>query len=1191
MISLRLLLVMVMSFYGAQSFSSGGTKCSDWVSGPGITVVPSSSSNIGVDVVGGAIQIGLDHNNTKIQACRDASDPLRGAKGYPSIFERIKLMRLGDAFNPVYKVYHQTCMFRDIFCNHAECSISDFNFSTFQCGAPKDAWTNTTAIDPHAKNTYCLEKYLPTQKIKHDPTGKATNKSNLALVCAYVGGKAIDGSCLLPDYLNLIGCVDEPAKPAPPIYNPSIVTQAQPVIDYIAVNASDPASAPAASDVLQAYVARGSTFNAPVIQMVLANPVNNTTTYLPLYYSYSGVSSTSNISDGVYSTSSAFSSLNPNQANCGSFTSINTSKVAYTYCAQIPAYDPSQICACMKIITPNPSDSQDLCAVDSYIGCVPRPNVKQSGYAVVVDNISGIYNDSHYSSSNNSITPIPQAKISFVKTDGIGPIITDADGTRVMKSMQDRKYYKLDDHNNMTTVRAKAPVSTVSNNGSQGASIVSASAGISNNTDGSITVLKGIFEHRPNYDLSSPLVTNPYSITGYSQDVLTVFGVDFSAIMPVMNINNGQPLIETILTPGARRNVDGCNAYSAGSSLSSTQMSMFSNSLSNYYVPDGTRWRSSCRGRQAAVGATYNNSTYAGMSLGCFYNGNDGSSPNPALAANYFSMGNGYLDCQQTSVGIGCDMSGKNCAIQPGNFVLSLAGDANNGSLNCCMGAIPNDFNFLGGASTCSSVYTHDAYAEGIVCPGVYVTDVYNDISANNTGYGRPRSTDLTLMIQGNLSTPMQIATGLDGNNNPLLNSSLPSNIGAIIDPLTGVKQVSNICVYSSATGGWDPIGYNLNSTNDASDDPTQLNIYLCDHVPQMCNTITAAIATPSTANAVWDRAIDGATNTGTCLAGYTTNSGGTTVSGTCNDGAMIISPILDANGNNTNTCYTSCAAINSAVNGDWVNSGYATFSSSANGQEAFGTCIAGYTQVVVNGSSVPPTLTCRNGEWNYANLQNPCVLASCPAITSSSASSGWALFSPGSNGSTATGACDASSGYIASSNTPPTMACNNGSWGVVQNACVQGCQAFTPPTGTAFADTSAKTTGTVVTGGCDSSNNYFGTCTAAARASLITNAGQSCNASKCSGGCSSQQSDPVITATCGSNGQWTFSNNSSTCGKNNCNGFDNSTINYLNSKSSGWSGLLDCDSRHKNPPTVYCRNGAWSGIANGRGSDTCSLG
>ena len=87
---------------------------------------------------------------------------------------------------------------------------------------------------------------------------------------------------------------------------------------------------------------------------------------------------------------------------------------------------------------------------------------------------------------------------------------------------------------------------------------------------------------------------------------MRVYGVNFSSIIPQMSKFSYQPLKVKILTPDTRQNLDYCNAYSSGFSLSSSYISQLdaANKAETYYVPAGTRWRSACRGKSGCLTGT-----------------------------------------------------------------------------------------------------------------------------------------------------------------------------------------------------------------------------------------------------------------------------------------------------------------------------------------------------------------------------------------------------------------------------------------------------------------------------------------------------------------------------------------------------------------------------------------------------------
>lgn len=120
-------------------------------------------------------------------------------------------------------------------------------------------------------------------------------------------------------------------------------------------------------------------------------------------------------------------------------------------------------------------------------------------------------------------------------------------------------------------------------------------------------------------------------------------------------------------------------------------------------------------------------------------------------------------------------------------------------------------------------------------------------------------------------------------------------------------------------------------------------------------------------------------------------------------------------------------------------------------------------------------------------------------------------------------------------------------------------CGQLTAPEGVIIpANSGFYTNGSTILGTCDTANEYYGSCIAptgyTARGSCTAN-------------------NTVVFSCDGSD--WVATSNP--CGKANCSSFDNSTINTMGAKPSGWNGEVDCDSIHRNPPRYYCLNGTWS--------------
>lgn len=907
-----------------EAFSGGGVGCPEWIWKPNTDI-----EEMG-ETFGNSIYLAIENKNGTIsEACRDAMTSNRGMKGFPTIFTRYKLTRTGDAFFPKYKVSRQVCKFRDCFCNKCECSFSkikiSFNGMTpkIECGTPRDMWSSAVVSDPEDRTPkssgLCVERYEPGDRILHfDNVDRELNKNSgtLTLVCAYTSVKDLNGNCIDPNPRNLIGCVEEPQKPSPPIYNPNIVSLANPSVNSFGLDSATDSAA-----IISKYLTLGSRFDAPVIQLVINNPKISYIPTLTLQVQFPDYTSgsASNKYDpilGAYSTNSpTLPATLPTNAilfpSSGEFPKTEYSPVVsntYVFHAKIPSAEPNKVCACLALT--NILSTTNFCDNDVYIGCVPRPTLLDSGYAAVVDNIGGVINDGKYEAQydgsrdiiNNNATHIPNAQITFVKLDINGrPLIFDKNGDQICKNIKDRRYYKC----NNSSVKASYPWSTLDAYYQASSGVVPPSdpatvmalnnrlrssnanflsnppvAALDNNgvvirdDQDRVKIFNSIFEYRPIYDHTD---SYPLKVKGYEQDVLSLYGVNFSAIIPQMSKYTYQPLRVKILTPDARKDLDYCNAYSSGFSLSSGYINQLNlaEKADIYYVPAGTRWRSACRGK-------------AGCLTGTIINGSG-------------------QDCSQsTSDIIGTD-------VQTGNFFLC---DPNpipdNYSKNCCSGTIPNNFNFVEPSDDnscplvtgkCSSVISHDEYAEAIVCPGVYTTEVgksYETPNSNsNRDYDRPNPSDLRVIVNSSMISDSPVtsfpvpATGISFpysststsgtitiNSNPY-RLSYPGPIPTVssdstsvtrtvlntigndyttgnipqfdpatgasfdIDSSTGVSQAQSICIYNPdtvilETGDlWSPLGYTLNSPSDGFIDNNGLNAYLCDHIRQICKTIT----------------------------------------------------------------------------------------------------------------------------------------------------------------------------------------------------------------------------------------------------------------------------------------------------------------------------------------------------------------
>ena len=103
------------------------------------------------------------------------------------------------------------------------------------------------------------------------------------------------------------------------------------------------------------YIAEGSKFQTPLIDMSLKNPQGATTQTLHLMYVFPGDDSVARY------------------ARCQKFNGLDT-----TYCANVSNNNPSEVCVCEEGQCGEKADEPEI-----YLGCVPRPSPKDSNIDLI----------------------------------------------------------------------------------------------------------------------------------------------------------------------------------------------------------------------------------------------------------------------------------------------------------------------------------------------------------------------------------------------------------------------------------------------------------------------------------------------------------------------------------------------------------------------------------------------------------------------------------------------------------------------------------------------------------------------------------------------------------------------------------------------------------------------------------------
>lgn len=366
-------------------------SCQDWLQADNFTAITDES--IASDVYGTA------------GVCTDK---------FPTINERLKFHRVvDDDLEAIYYVTYQYCNgARNVFVSGSPCRSCDkFNWSTASCDVYKDMWTNTSSVS-YADTEFnmikkagpdyvCMNRVKPNEAFLHKTNN--INTSGKSQVCAYVvnpSASLYDDGCrepLLYWQYALIGCVIEPPKPGPGTLNLSIPGLRKPSVDKETPleNANNKPG----------YLAMGSTFEAPMVRLMQRKTKEIIAAELKLFYHFHSSTQT------------------PDKPQCSKFPDPDNN---IQYCAVVTPNNPSQVCAC----------EEQKCDKGLFLGCVPRPTLKQSNLAIMAEYREQFGEDE---------VMYPAISMDFVRTreDGV-KLITDAEGSLVDIG-ENEMFYKYDE--------------------------------------------------------------------------------------------------------------------------------------------------------------------------------------------------------------------------------------------------------------------------------------------------------------------------------------------------------------------------------------------------------------------------------------------------------------------------------------------------------------------------------------------------------------------------------------------------------------------------------------------------------------------------------------------------------------------------------------------------------------------------
>ena len=412
---IALLLSIICYVLGASAGPNKDLRCNDWLNGDYAAYDRDSDRMVSYDAMGVK------------GVCKDF---------FPTWGERFKFERSNDdPFTVTFDVIRQYCWARNFmwgggFQGNREtsktyCGGCRMNFLWCKGGGwtpPKySSWGHTYSTNfnydelnsgdqgwsvkkvmKHGGTSFhhvCLRLYVKGEKFKHDQD--KTHDKYLPKICAYVVNVGGCNSPLLNWGHALIGCIDQPAKPGPPVFNHVMVGSAIAFVDQDLT--------------LSDYLNMGSTFDQPMIELTngLTGAEKKT---LKLRYKFPNDSRTI---DGT--------------PRCGFFPDEDRQE----YCAEYSSSTPDRVCACLR----------DECANGKYLGCAPRPNLEQSGLKVKTEYAVHESIDGRLS---------PAIGVQIIKVDSAGNETGQLPLTVPPKVV--REYYKMDQAGNIIVQRDSVDV-------------------------------------------------------------------------------------------------------------------------------------------------------------------------------------------------------------------------------------------------------------------------------------------------------------------------------------------------------------------------------------------------------------------------------------------------------------------------------------------------------------------------------------------------------------------------------------------------------------------------------------------------------------------------------------------------------------------------------------------------------------
>lgn len=331
----------------------------------------------------------------------------------PTAFNFTYFKRTGDSNDNIEYIYREsTCAHRispDDAAGYCWDGLTDgyvVKFGPADIVSKDSAAGNKTSYagDWAPGSVICAKRIKPGEKYLHDSKDydtKGTNDTGVNQICAYRVYSGTDTcNSPFPDWNGAyFGCVAEIPPPGPDVMNSVVPSNLTPVVHYKMCMDDQGNGRTGCDPSYLKLVGQGSTFDKPMVPLT-----DNKGGLLFLQYQFKDDIST----DPKY------------HPTCARFISSSQGVFddATQYCAQVPKDDPSKVCACIKRndgTDPLSLTHIDYCGPNSYIGCVDRPTLEHSKLKLVAEFV--LSEDTLRNRQNPAIRPV------FATTDANGNVV------------------------------------------------------------------------------------------------------------------------------------------------------------------------------------------------------------------------------------------------------------------------------------------------------------------------------------------------------------------------------------------------------------------------------------------------------------------------------------------------------------------------------------------------------------------------------------------------------------------------------------------------------------------------------------------------------------------------------------------------------------------------------------------------